>query len=87
MVDTDGKVVAPSKLTVLQLVAELQARGLMTEGSRKELYKRVQVLLPTCTHIFSIRLYKAPASATQMPSAARRPSSLLWRTASCPSST
>jgi hypothetical protein len=29
---------------VVQLVAELQARGLMTEGSRRELYKRVQVM-------------------------------------------
>lgn len=42
VVDTDGKVMAPSKLTVTQLAAELQARGLMTEGSRKEMYKRVQ---------------------------------------------
>jgi hypothetical protein len=42
---------------VLELTAELQARGLMTEGSRRELYKRVQVMLlpqhrlgrPCCT--------------------------------------
>ena len=29
---------------MLELTAELQARGLMTEGSRRELYKRVQVM-------------------------------------------
>ena len=44
VLDTDGKLTAPSKLTVLELTAELQARGLMTEGSRRELYKRVQVM-------------------------------------------
>ena len=38
-----GVVVTPSKLTVLQMRAELAARGLMTEGNRRDLYKRIQV--------------------------------------------
>ena len=41
--DEDGRVVTPSKLTTQQLRAELLARGLMVEGSRREMYKRVQV--------------------------------------------
>ena len=42
IVDEEGNVIAPSKLTVGQLRAELNARGLSDEGLRKDLYKRVQ---------------------------------------------
>lgn len=37
-----GKVKAASKLTTAEILAELEARQLMTSGSRKEMYKRVQ---------------------------------------------
>ena len=41
-VDEAGSVLAPSKLTIQQLKAELMSRGLSTAGKRKDLYKRVQ---------------------------------------------
>lgn len=34
---------AASKLTTSEIIAELEARNLMTSGSRKEMYKRLQV--------------------------------------------
>lgn len=37
-----GKVKPASKLSTLEIQAELEARGLMTSGSRKEMYKRLQ---------------------------------------------
>lgn len=41
-VTDDGVVISASKLTVLQLKAELKARGLSSEGKRVDLYRRVQ---------------------------------------------
>lgn len=43
VLEDSGKVMAASKLTIQQLRAELEARQLMVDGSRKEMYKRVQV--------------------------------------------
>ena len=43
--DMYGIVQSPSKLTVLQMREELAARGLMTEGNRRDIYKRIQVCL------------------------------------------
>lgn len=43
VVDADGTVQSPSKLTVLQMRVELAARSLMTEGNRRDIYKRIQV--------------------------------------------
>ena len=51
VVDETGKPISPSKLTAPQIRVELEARGLMVEGTRKEIYKRLQVrklrLLPS----------------------------------------
>ena len=43
VVDEVGKPISPSKLTAPQIRVELEARGLMVEGTRKEIYKRLQV--------------------------------------------
>jgi len=42
IVDEEGNVKAPSKLTVGELRTELRARGLSDEGLRPDLYKRIQ---------------------------------------------
>ena len=42
VVDEKGQPVAPSKLGVTELKAELMSRGLSVEGKRVDLYKRVQ---------------------------------------------
>ena len=43
VVDETSKPISPSKLTAPQMRVELEARGLMLEGTRREVYKRVQV--------------------------------------------
>ena len=45
VVDEVGKPISPSKLTAPQIRVELEARGLMVEGTRKEIYKRLQVTI------------------------------------------
>jgi hypothetical protein len=42
IVDDFGEIIAPSKLSVKMLRLELRERGLDTEGSRGELYARLQ---------------------------------------------
>ncbi|GMH35058.1 hypothetical protein BSKO_02926 [Bryopsis sp. KO-2023] len=42
-VDEDGTIVPPSRLSVTQMKAELEARGLPTDGLRADLYQRVKV--------------------------------------------
>ena len=56
VVDANGIVQSPSKLTVVQMREELAARGLMTEGNRRDIYKRIQVcqLFPRQPIVLSI---------------------------------
>ena len=62
VIDETGKPISPSKLTAPQMRVELEARGLMTEGTRREVYKRVQV----CA-LFDLHMHLPPQSDHQRP--------------------
>lgn len=71
VLDKDDKIMAPSNQNVSQLIAELTARQLSTEGRREDLKKRVMVRALQCVKAMSLGV-KAQARKTwgnwQMPS-------------------
>ena len=65
VVDETGAILSPSKLTVHQMRVELMMRGLLVDGRRKDLYKRIQARIwPGCR----ARLMSAQREIRTLPS-------------------